>query len=48
MVSDHATYLGVLQRIENSDPLLLSTDLGKRWREYMDNDPRLLQNLSMV
>ncbi len=42
MVSDHATYLGVFKRIENSDPLLLSTDLGKRWREYMDNDdPRL-------
>ena len=42
MVSDHATYLDVFKRIENSDPLLLSTDLGKRWREYMDNDdPRL-------
>jgi len=42
MVSDHATYLGIFKRIENSDPDVISTPLGKRWRGYMDdNDPRL-------
>ncbi len=42
MVSDHATYLGVFKRIENSEPEILKTPLGKRWRHYMDtNDPRL-------
>ncbi len=42
MVSDHATYLGIFKRIENSDPDIIKTPLGKRWRGYMDNnDPRL-------
>ena len=42
MVSDHATYLGIFKRIENRDPKILKTSLGKRWRKYMDNnDSRL-------
>jgi len=42
MVSDHATYLGIFKKIENRDPQILKTSLGKRWRKYMDNnDPRL-------
>ena len=42
MVSDHATYLGIFKKIENRDPQILNTSLGKRWRKYMDNnDPRL-------
>ena len=30
MVSDHATYLGIFKRIENRDPKILKTSLGKR------------------
>ncbi len=42
MVSDHATFLGMFKRIENRDPEILKTPLGKRWRKYMDeNDPNL-------
>ena len=43
MVSDHATYLGVFKRIQAGDEDLIKRPLGKRWRDYMDNDdPRLL------
>ena len=38
MVSDHATFLGMFKRIENRDPEILKTPLGKRWRKYMDED----------
>ena len=38
MVSDHATFLGMFKRIENRDPKILKTPLGKRWRKYMDED----------
>ena len=42
MVSDHATYLGVFKRIQAGDEDLIKRPLGKRWRDYMDNDdPRL-------
>jgi len=42
MVSDHATYIGIFKRIEDRDPTILATPLGKRWREYMDdNNPML-------
>jgi hypothetical protein len=42
MVSDHATFLGMFKRIENRDPKILKTPLGKRWRKYMDEeDPNL-------
>ncbi len=42
MVSDHATYLGVFKRIKAGDEDLIKRPLGKRWKDYMDNDdPRL-------
>ena len=42
MVSDHATYLGVFKRIKAGDKNLIEKPLGKRWKNYMDNDdPRL-------
>ncbi|MDC0070410.1 DUF3604 domain-containing protein [Rhodobiaceae bacterium] len=42
MVSDHATFIGMFKRIENRDPKILKTPLGKRWRKYMDEeDPNL-------
>tara|TARA_B100001996_G_C18666087_1_gene594931 strand:- start:1020 stop:2939 length:1920 start_codon:yes stop_codon:yes gene_type:complete len=42
MVSDHATFIGIFKRIENRDPAILKTPLGKKWREYMDtNNPNL-------
>ena len=38
LVSDHATFLGMFKRIEERDPKILKTPLGKRWRKYMDDD----------
>ena len=38
LVSDHATFLGMFKRIEERDPKILKTPLGKRWRKYMDED----------
>ncbi|MFL2824546.1 MAG: DUF3604 domain-containing protein [Alphaproteobacteria bacterium] len=46
MVSDHATFLGMFKRIENRDPKILKTPLGKRWRKYMDeDDPNLFPRI---
>ena len=42
MVSDHATYIGIFKGIENRDPIILATPLGKRWRKYMDDNNPLL------
>lgn len=36
VVSDHAEYLGVFARVEDRDKQVLATDVGARWRGYMD------------
>jgi hypothetical protein len=35
VVSDHAEYLGLADLLNNADPELLSTDVGKRWYDSM-------------
>ena len=33
VISDHAAYMGLMQDIGRSSPLLLATDIGKRWHD---------------
>ena len=38
VVTDHAEYMGVLPGIDEQEPTLMATALGKRWRAYVDAD----------
>ncbi|MFT4824576.1 MAG: hypothetical protein ACJASY_003451 [Halioglobus sp.] len=37
LVADHAEFIGVFPMLLNDDPVLLETDLGKEWRNVLDN-----------
>ncbi len=37
MVADHASYLGAYYRFHKGDPLVVDTEVGRRWETY--NDP---------
>ena len=34
LLSDHAEYLGVMNMLDTSDPVLLATDVGRRWSRW--------------
>ena len=36
VVSDHAVNLGVMPRMQARDPILLATEVGRKWREIWD------------
>ncbi len=36
VVSDHAEYLGVIQKIFTGDPALMKTEIGRRWRSMVE------------
>ena len=36
VVSDHAVNLGVMPRMQARDPILLETEVGRKWREIWD------------
>ncbi|MFK7895988.1 MAG: DUF3604 domain-containing protein [Myxococcota bacterium] len=36
MLSDHAEYLGVMNMLDRSDPVLLATETGARWKAWRD------------
>ena len=40
VVSDHATFTGVFPGLDASDPLLLKSELGKRWHALYQQDKR--------
>ena len=40
VVSDHASYLGLVPSIRNADSLLLSTEYGRRWYEMFQTGPK--------
>ena len=40
VVTDHAEYMGVLPGIDELDPALMATELGRRWRRYVDSGDR--------
>ena len=37
VVADHAVNLGVMPRMQARDPILLATEVGRRWREIWDD-----------
>jgi len=39
VIADHALNLGVMPRLEALDPVLLNTEVGKRWRKKMTEYP---------
>jgi len=39
VVTDHAEYLGIAQLLNEADPDLLATDVGKEWYAKMQGDP---------
>ena len=39
VVADHGVNLGVLPRIQELDPLVLRTEIGKRWMEALKQNP---------
>jgi hypothetical protein len=39
VVADHAVNLGVLPRIQGLDPLILKTEVGKRWAKLLKDNP---------
>lgn len=39
VVADHSENLGVLPRIEAGDPLILKTEIGKRWAKLLEENP---------
>ena len=41
VVSDHAVNIGIMPRIAKSDPQVLKTEIGKRWKEIMTEHPIL-------
>jgi S1-C subfamily serine protease len=40
VVTDHAEYLGIAKLLNEADPTLLATDIGKEWYEAMQGDPQ--------
>jgi hypothetical protein len=36
VVADHASYLGAYYRFDNGDPMVVNTEVGKRWSEFKD------------
>lgn len=36
VVSDHGEYLGIIQKIFAGDPLLMTTEIGRRWKNMQD------------
>lgn len=39
VIADHAENLGVLPRLQQDDPLILQTEVGKRWLEELKQNP---------
>ena len=37
LVSDHAEYLGVMNMLDQDDPVLLATETGRRWSKWRKN-----------
>ncbi|GAB5481359.1 MAG: DUF3604 domain-containing protein [Parasphingorhabdus sp.] len=52
MVADHAEYLGFLSALQQEDRTVLGSDLGKRWKGYLDGDegmgPIMTEYVAMV
>ncbi len=52
MVADHAEYLGFLTALQQDDIAVLGSDLGKRWKGYLDDDegmgPIMTEYVAMV
>ena len=40
VVTDHAEYLGIAKLLNEADPTLLATDIGKEWYKAMQGDPQ--------
>ena len=40
VVTDHAEYLGIAKLLNEADPTLLATDVGKEWYAAMQGDPQ--------
>ena len=40
VVTDHAEYLGIAKLLDEADPTLLATDVGKEWYAAMQGDPQ--------
>jgi hypothetical protein len=40
VVSDHAEYLGIAKLLDEADPALLATDVGKEWYADMNGSPQ--------
>ncbi len=45
VVSDHAVNIGVLPRIARRDPLIMNTEIGKRWGKLLDAVPVLARDV---
>jgi hypothetical protein len=41
LLSDHAEYLGVMNMLDQEDPVLLKTETGRRWLEWRKNGQHL-------
>ncbi len=39
VIADHAENLGVLPRLQQDDPLILQTEVGRRWLEELKQNP---------
>jgi len=39
VVADHAENLGVLPRVQAKDPMILKTEIGKRWAKLLEDNP---------
>ena len=37
VIADHASYLGAYYRFDKGDPLVVNTEVGKRWSGYTEN-----------
>ncbi len=52
MVADHAEYLGFLSALQQDDRAVLGSDLGKRWKGYLDGaegmGPIMTEYVAMV
>ena len=41
LLSDHAEYLGVMNMLDQDDPILLATETGRRWSKWRKNGEHL-------
>jgi len=41
LLSDHAEYLGVMNMLDEDDPILLATETGRRWSKWRKNGEHL-------